>query len=440
MKNGPYDDCLCLVPVCHGSQSLDSILQQEVQPMQSAPDKVMARHSICLMCFLLAFRGCLLILSRRSKIKCIHEGKSPCRNCLKSGRTDPGNCVLAAPEISFSKPRKKAVTVEALSPAEEGKIANGSLPLERVVGAFPKSLVVRCASHFKRKFPELAFLHLASFDTNAHDRKGLLFIAVLITLCVPSMNAVQEMPVSMDELVQMVRDGLSRAFWEPPDLTTVHTLLIFSMYEWGCGRGYSAWMNTGKCFKALENSELIAVGTAIRMMQSLESMKGPEKPSEQQQEIQNRTLWSCFIMDRLVFSGKSRPLMFPLEQMSIHLPVGDQDFAFGHIAAQRVDAKTLLARKSNNAIGIDHYYTILILGFDIWARILKWIINGGRRQPGIGPPWVEGSSWRNLYEELQDWRQLQHSRLRYPETSIAVQVSLGGGESFAYVNLIYYVG
>jgi hypothetical protein len=145
-------------------------------------------------------------------------------------------------------------------------------------------------------------------------------------------------------------------------------------------------------------------------------------------------------MDRLVFSGRSQPLTLPLQHMNTHLPVGDQDFAFGQMATPRVDARKLLEGKSDTPIDMDHYYTVLVLGFDIWARILKWIINGGRRQPGVPPPWTAGSSWRSLYEELQNWRQLQHSRMRYPETPVAVQISLGYGESFAYVNLIYYVG
>jgi hypothetical protein len=194
---------------------------------------------------------------RRSKIKCVHEGKSPCRNCLKSGRTNPENCVLTAPDISFNKPKKKVVAVaetllpssigELGSPAKEVLIIN-SRPLESVVAAFPKSLIVQSASHFKRKFPELAVLHLAEFDASPQERKGQLFIAALVTLCASSMNVVQELPISVEELAQVVRDALSRAFWEPPDLATVQTLLIFSMYEWGSGRGYSAWMNTGTDF------------------------------------------------------------------------------------------------------------------------------------------------------------------------------------------------
>jgi hypothetical protein len=136
---------------------------------------------------------------------------------------------------------------EVRSPAKEVSIFNDR-PLENVVEAFPKSLLVRSASHFKRKFPELAFLHPAGFDANAQDRKAYLFIAALVTLCASSMDAVEELPLPTEELAQLVRDGLSRAFWEPPDLTTVQTLLVFSMYEWGSGRGYSAWMNTGNDF------------------------------------------------------------------------------------------------------------------------------------------------------------------------------------------------
>lgn len=233
---------------------------QPMQPLHSVhvdPEGKMAKYLVLsrfpflfkTKFYSLRFLGPFIYISRRSKIKCVHEGKSPCRNCLKSGRTDPGNCVLAAPKLSSSRPREKEVAVgEAplCDPAKEVSTPHGRLLLRNVVGAFPKSLVVRSASHFKQKFPELAFLHIADFDANAQDRKGHLFIAALVTLCASSMNAAQELLVAVEDLAQMVRDGLSRAFWEPPDLTTVQALLIFSMYEWGSGRGYSAWMNTGK--------------------------------------------------------------------------------------------------------------------------------------------------------------------------------------------------
>ena len=169
-------------------------------------------------------------------------------------------------------------------------------------------------------------------------------------------------------------------------------------------------------------------------------MRGPTKLSDLEQEVFNRTFWSCFIMDRLVLCGKSQPFTLPLRQMSIHLPIGDQDFAFGQSSSPRIEISGIHEGLHNN---IDYSYSILVRGFDIWARILKWVLNGGRRQPGMtvlaNCPWTPSSPWRDLYDELDRWRQMQHQRLKFPEVPIAGHVSLGHGEQFAFINLIYYI-
>jgi hypothetical protein len=176
------------------------------------------------------------------------------------------------------------------------------------------------------------------------------------------------------------------------------------------------------------------------MIQSFETMNGPTMLSDSDQEIYNRTFWSCFIMDRLVFCGKSQPFTLPLDQMRVHLPVGDQDFAFGQSSAPRVYVHDNYDDIYNS---IDYSYSILVRGFDIWARILKWVINGGRRQPGMTKsancPWTPGSPWRNLFEDLNHWRQMQLPRMKYPDVRAAGHVSLHQGEQFTFINLIYYV-
>ncbi len=186
--------------------------------------------------------------------------------------------------------------------------------------------------------------------------------------------------------------------------------------------------------------KLTELGTAIRMMQSLEAMNNQKKLSELNKEIYNRTFWSCFIMDRLVLCGQSQSFTLPLKQMHIHLPIGEQDFAFG----QPSDSPSYIDNISGNTHNsIDHSYSILVRGFDIWARILKWVIKGGRRQPGMTSiancPWSPESPWRCLFDELQGWREMQQPRLKYPAVHAAGHVSLGLGERFAYINLIYYV-
>lgn len=228
-----------------------------------------------------------------------------------------------------------------------------------------------------------------------------------------------------EDYAAYVKTALSGVLFRPPKLATVQTLLILAMYEWGNGRGYDAWMTTG---------------TAIRMIQAMESMRGPTKLSELEQELYNRTFWSCFVMDRLVLCGKTEPFTLPLGQMTIHLPIGNQDFAFGQSSVPRVHVGNIVESQHTT---IDYAYSIVVRGFDIWARILKWVVNGGRRQPGMTSlencPWTPGSPWNDLRANLEDWRQRQHQRLKFPDVRLADHISLGHGEQFAYINLTYYI-
>lgn len=213
-----------------------------------------------------------------------------------------------------------------------------------------------------------------------------------------------------------------------PDVLTVQTLLIIAINEWGVGNGYKAWMYSGM---------------AIRMMQSLLILIKPGTLLELEQEVQNRTLWSCFILDRLIFCGKSQPPALSISSLYTHWPIGERDFAFGQSSGPRhvmIEGQGLLQHMKGD---IDHYYSILVRGFDIWSRILKWIVSGGRRQQGMclpeNHPWIEGSPWRSMYDELCAWRELHEPRIRYPETQVEGHASLGQGEICGYLNLLYFV-
>ncbi|KAK7420230.1 hypothetical protein QQX98_002885 [Neonectria punicea] len=148
-------------------------------------------------------------------------------------------------------------------------------------------------------------------------------------------------------------------------------------------------------------------------------------------------------MDRLVFCGKPQPFMRSVAGLYAHWPVSEEDFAFGQPSGQR--------RRTDEEQGLlDHmkgdsndYYGILVRGFEIWAGILKWVVGGVRRLPGMSlpkiHPWVEGSPWRLLYDELQAWTRLQDRRLHYVEGSPSNHAALGQAGAFYYLNLISYV-
>lgn len=181
------------------------------------------------------------------------------------------------------------------------------------------------------------------------------------------------------------------------------------------------------------------------MMQSIQLLKHDRSLSERESDTQNRTFWACFVMDRLIFCGKSQPLVLPMDRMTIHLPVGDLDFAFGKSSSIRYTIRDIYRDPVGLELhnNVDHRYSVLIRGFDICAKVLELVISGGRRQAGMSKPencpWVSSSPWNILYRDLEKWRTQQCQRLQYPLSPVATHVSLGHGESVAYINLLYFV-
>lgn len=185
---------------------------------------------------------------------------------------------------------------------------------------------------------------------------------------------------------------------------------------------------------------IVCIGMATRMMQLLCAMHKPADLTDLQLECLNRNFWSCYVMDRLVVCGKPQPLTLPLDSMEIHWPVGQRDFAFGQASVRTYPKRTNANIPCDD---MDDYYKLLVQGFDIWAQILQWVTGGGRRRPDLCPEggaiWEGGSTWRRLYDRLKGWRGSHGRRIRFPDTAVEVHVSLGHGQAFAYINLVYYL-
>jgi hypothetical protein len=296
-------------------------------------------------------------------------------------------------------------------------------PKEIVLALNPQS-VFEVAIIFRQKFPELAFLHLPTFLDNwkGGDRSWVL-IAAMFALCCRLLRSCNKPKfISEDQFASYARVGLHSVLHDLPSLPMVQALLVMSMYEWGSGNGHGAWMHSGM---------------AIRMLQSLDAAKQKAEIPDIVDESHNRTFWACFVMDRFISCGTSQPLALPLDRMKIDMPLGEEEFAF--------DVSGNIDRSNSpcEPFTINEYYIVLVKGFDIWSKILDLIISGGRRKPNMSKaencPWVTGSPWKTLLDSVEGWRSQQSDPLKFPATSVAAHVSLGHGEKFAYLNLLYYV-
>jgi hypothetical protein len=300
----------------------------------------------------------------------------------------------------------------------------------------PHNVYNACAV-FHQKFPELRFLHLPTASSAHHllDRPktegqqdsiaSSLLLASVIALCAPMMESSVLLPPT-DQIMEMIQHRVSKL--RSPDLKTVQILLVVSMFRWGMGEWREAWMTSGM---------------AIRTMQTLLRPESSTKLQDLDWQTYNRTLWSCFIMDRLIISGVPQPTTLSCDKLHTCWPSSEEDFVFGATPTGLYPARAgddLLKQMPGD---MAHYFNMLARGFDIWARILGWITSGGRRLPGmdlpINYPWAATSPWKLLYEELQTWRVLQESRSRYPEASVRGHAALGQAEPFGYLNLIYYI-
>lgn len=169
--------------------------------------------------------------------------------------------------------------------------------------------------------------------------------------------------------------------------------------------------------------------------------------------IETRTYWSCFIMDCMVNSGTYNPPMLPMTEMhklKIARPLSAVEFAFGPDPSAPAAAMSMPAASAalegapvGGTLDITQGFEILVGGFDIWAQVMEFIFNDGRRAPGMcaphNCPWMPGSPWSLAWSRLRSWRAGQHRNLHYPGTSVAAHMTLGYGETFAYLNFLYHV-
>ncbi|CEJ58545.1 hypothetical protein PMG11_07199 [Penicillium brasilianum] len=418
---------------------------------------------------------------RRSKIKCVNTGKAPCRKCQKSGIPD---CNLSRPQSKILKNSVRRVVqrVDSLAsnpqPTTGHELDRSVLPVQHseAPGSSPlhvsiygedranvhshlanlsPNIVLKALNIFTNKFPELGILHLPSFmqefQTSRHNETKTLLAAILsVTHCYHSRSHFTglETLLSRDQYASYAREMLSQSSFQAPKVQVAQALLVMGLFEWGSREFHRAW---------------IYCGIAIRIMQAINSLQIAPYPADPLASgsqdtsqdaittaVQNRTMWACFIMERLISSGTYNPPMLPLSEMEkikVLRPFSAVEFAFGtDPASQRSSMEQSLAtlpNRNSNLLDITQAFEVIVAGFDIWTHVMTFVLNDGRRAPEMcaprNCPWVPGSPWSNTRSRLEAWRANQHHRLHYPENSVVAHIALAYGESFTYINLIYYL-
>ncbi|KAI2637014.1 fungal-specific transcription factor domain-containing protein [Hypomontagnella submonticulosa] len=394
---------------------------------------------------------------RKSKIKCENNGgTSPCDSCIKTGkecvfklpdpvppkRTEPPTGVKQ--ERDGGSDRKKLKKIDDISKGDNQK---ASVYAEEVLSApfLTEDLWEQVLDIYKLHFaPELPFLHLPTMkeklgrkfkashqDGNSDLNLVLLGVLTLTARFHPDLvkylahictnqpgNArtrpvqTQLDPAAASEYyadVLTMALGPLRTAMKVASVERVAALLMLGLYDWSQTQpktgGIGAWMY---------------VGLAIRMAQYLglgfgdipESGDPPTKTIELQQrascqqsqialekEIRRRTMFSCFILDRMLACGKERVSIIQPEDIQIQLPCSEDKFDL----AMEVSTGFL---KDKGRHGMDDsVLSRFIQLVDIWGEISKFSSSGGRlhKRDKERPPWVPESTFYQLNKKLAEF-------------------------------------
>ncbi|KAL4914010.1 pyridoxal phosphate-dependent transferase [Aspergillus aurantiobrunneus] len=362
----------------------------------------------------------------QSKVKCVHDGQPPCRRCLRLNRSP---CLLSDPR-STPKPSRSR---PAAPPSPAAPAAPLTAPPDRPALPCAPTLIAAC-DLYRKKFPVANFLHYPSLIADLSRDVALVepvFLAALLSLCARFMPDAALAP--SETYAQAARTQLAHRAFESPSLPLAQSLVMISLYEWGSGRPYRAWMYSGM---------------ATYMIQSL--LKSADDHLEHAPDASHdqiayeqlvRTYWCCFAQDCELSSGARQHFALSFRHISVPLPISDSDFTFGRATRRRTPADIQGVGSEGLRLGIEHGLTIVTRGFDIFVRILRFA-NESRRDRARGALRSSSSSssaWASLKDELDEWRALQDTTVRYPETNAPAHVALGYGELFAYINLVYFM-
>lgn len=136
----------------------------------------------------------------------------------------------------------------------------------------------------------------------------------------------------------------------------------------------------------VSKEELELLGVKQKILETGPKLESHASVKTTTREIKRRIMWSCFILDRYLSSGRSRPQMIA-ETLHIQLPCSDVDFQFCRNVKTEFlypnadvpqDDDTVITRQFAQ-VGSSSILSIYIKLVEIWGRFSKWSCAGGRR-------------------------------------------------------------
>uniref|UniRef100_L2FN50 C6 transcription factor n=2 Tax=Colletotrichum gloeosporioides species complex TaxID=2707338 RepID=L2FN50_COLFN len=173
----------------------------------------------------------------------------------------------------------------------------------------------------------------------------------------------------------------------------VQALLMLGLYEWISPNheGLRAWMlvgSAGRMAQALKLGYEANYSTANHSDSTLED-------AIVDREIRRRTMFSCFIFDRLISCGKERPSFIRSDDLHVRLPCAKEDFDLSRQTSTEWFPGDMDSSLHDETSILGRFFQLV----DLWGRISQYSSAGGRFLDKQRPPWNPESLFFQLRRE-----------------------------------------
>ncbi|KAI5868591.1 fungal-specific transcription factor domain-containing protein [Durotheca rogersii] len=375
---------------------------------------------------------------------------SPCDGCIKTGK----ECIFKVadtPPVKRNEPptgvrqdrdggsdRKKLKKIDDMSKGDNQK---ASVYAEDVLSApfLTEDLWEQVLDLYKLHFaPELPFLHLPTMkeklgrkfrgpqQEDSSDLNLVLLGVLTLTarfhqdlvkylahICNNQPGNARTRPVQTQfdptaaseyyaDILTMALGSL-RIAMKTASVERVAALLMLGLYEWSQARpksgGLGAWMYVGL---AIRMAQYLGLGfgdicepgdSQGRIADGQRRNSCHESQVALDREIRRRTMFSCFILDRMLACGKERISIIQREDLQIQLPCSEDKFDLA--MEVRTGFLTDPVRHGQDDSVLSRFIQLV----DIWGEVSRFSSRGGRLNE-VSFPWDERTTFFQLNKKL----------------------------------------
>lgn len=237
-----------------------------------------------------------------------------------------------------------------------------------------------------------------------------------------------------EEWASEARNIVTRRY-EWPNITILTCLLILGLHEFGTCQGGRSWAFGGQA---------IRMAFALQLHKDLDH--DPQKRNDLtplsfiDREIRRRTMWACFLMDRLNSSGTDRPTFINQDQMKIPLPIKEKYFQLDipgtteNLSGKVLQPISPTAGELSNPrenMGVAAY---MIRAIALWGRIINYLNLGGK-EDDAHPMWHPNSGYAALMKQTENFSSTLPDSLKYSRENFHSHESEGLANQFLFLHI-----